>query len=189
MANRAWYITGDRVPVNWAAVVVDGKATATVYRVVSYDDAAIPYAMAYLWASPGAYVSGYAVTTAQGEQSSDAVPLVSLRLPTPEYTSGGGGTGAAGPPGKSAYELAVTDGYVGTVTEWLASLGAPTGYDVTAETTADGGVTLTAPTSPFGLTSLNAAYYDTVGAAAAEEAVIHAAYNGTVTIQRIKDAA
>jgi hypothetical protein len=35
---------------------------------------------------------------------------------------GGGGGGVAGPPGPSAYEVAVTNGFVGTEAEWLASL-------------------------------------------------------------------
>ena len=36
-----------------------------------------------------------------------------------EYNGGGGGSGTAG---KSAYEIAVDNGFVGTETEWLASL-------------------------------------------------------------------
>ena len=36
-----------------------------------------------------------------------------------EYNNGGGGAGAAG---KSAYEIAVDNGFVGTETEWLESL-------------------------------------------------------------------
>jgi hypothetical protein len=34
----------------------------------------------------------------------------------------GSGSGAPGPPGKSAYEIAVANGYTGTETEWLDSL-------------------------------------------------------------------
>ncbi|MBB4064047.1 glycine-rich domain-containing protein [Gellertiella hungarica] len=41
--------------------------------------------------------------------------------------SGGTGSGEAGPPGKSAYQLAVLDGFVGTLEEWLASLVGPPG--------------------------------------------------------------
>lgn len=37
----------------------------------------------------------------------------------PIFVSGGGGTGADG---KSAYEIAVDNGFVGDETEWLASL-------------------------------------------------------------------
>lgn len=36
--------------------------------------------------------------------------------------NGGGGSGAAGSDGKSAYEIAVENGFEGTVTEWLSSL-------------------------------------------------------------------
>lgn len=36
--------------------------------------------------------------------------------------SGGGGTGPQGPPGESAYEIAVDNGFVGTEAEWLESL-------------------------------------------------------------------
>lgn len=37
-------------------------------------------------------------------------------------TSGSGTSGIKGDPGKSAYELAVENGFTGTVQEWLASL-------------------------------------------------------------------
>jgi len=40
-------------------------------------------------------------------------------LPT---TSGGGGSGEQGPPGESAYELAVEEGFSGTLDQWLDSL-------------------------------------------------------------------
>lgn len=40
-----------------------------------------------------------------------------------------GATGLQGPPGKSAYELAKANGFVGTVTEWLASLKGANGKD------------------------------------------------------------
>lgn len=36
--------------------------------------------------------------------------------------SGGGGEGTQGPPGDSAYDIAVINGYIGTEVEWLASL-------------------------------------------------------------------
>ncbi|MFA0844366.1 hypothetical protein [Streptomyces rochei] len=39
------------------------------------------------------------------------------------------GGGSVGTPGKSAYEIAVEQGYTGTVTEWLASLVGPAGAD------------------------------------------------------------
>jgi len=42
----------------------------------------------------------------------------------PTQAPGGGSVGA---PGKSAYEVAVAEGFTGTVTEWLASLVGPTG--------------------------------------------------------------
>ena len=35
---------------------------------------------------------------------------------------GGGGAGVVGPPGPSAYEVAVANGFVGTEAEWVASL-------------------------------------------------------------------
>ena len=41
--------------------------------------------------------------------------------------SSGGGTGPQGPEGKSAYEVAVENGFVGTETEWLESLVGPQG--------------------------------------------------------------
>lgn len=43
--------------------------------------------------------------------------------------SGGGGEGTQGPPGESAYEIAVDNGFTGTEQEWLASLKGPPGKD------------------------------------------------------------
>jgi hypothetical protein len=40
---------------------------------------------------------------------------------------GSGGGGSQGPPGKSAYEIAVENGFVGTESEWLESLEGPQG--------------------------------------------------------------
>lgn len=54
--------------------------------------------------------------------------MVTLTFLGPQPTSSGGG--ATGPAGKSAYQLAVIAGFVGTVDEWLASLvGASGGGD------------------------------------------------------------
>lgn len=47
----------------------------------------------------------------------------------PGYWGGGAGSGTAGPPGESAYDLAVAAGFVGTVEQWLASLKGPPGVD------------------------------------------------------------
>lgn len=41
--------------------------------------------------------------------------------------AGGSGPGSQGPPGESAYEIAVDNGFVGTEQEWLASLKGPQG--------------------------------------------------------------
>lgn len=46
-------------------------------------------------------------------------PLSEVELPQP---SGGGGPGEQGPPGKSAYDIAVDSGFEGTEEEWLDSL-------------------------------------------------------------------
>lgn len=46
---------------------------------------------------------------------------------TPVPLPGGSGPGPAGAPGKSAYELAVQNGFVGSLTAWLASLRGPAG--------------------------------------------------------------
>lgn len=43
--------------------------------------------------------------------------------------AGGSGPGSQGPPGESAYEIAVDNGFVGTEQEWLASLKGPPGKD------------------------------------------------------------
>lgn len=44
-----------------------------------------------------------------------------------EWITSGGGGGEAGPPGDSAYQVAVDNGFVGTEVEWLASLVGPEG--------------------------------------------------------------
>ncbi len=47
---------------------------------------------------------------------------------TATFTSAGsGGSGTQGPPGKSAYDVAVLNGFVGSVNDWLASLVGATG--------------------------------------------------------------
>lgn len=43
-------------------------------------------------------------------------------------SGGGTGSGEAGPPGKSAYQLAVLEGFTGTLEEWLDSLVGPLGF-------------------------------------------------------------
>lgn len=54
----------------------------------------------------------------------DTVHLDDL-VPVP--APGGGSAGGAGPPGESAYEVAVSEGFVGSVGQWLASLVGPAG--------------------------------------------------------------
>lgn len=49
------------------------------------------------------------------------------------YVDGGADPGA-GRPGKSAYEIAVENGFEGTETEWLASLQGPPLQDINTET-------------------------------------------------------
>lgn len=50
-------------------------------------------------------------------------------LPTPIGGTGGGGDGTPGAAGKSAYQLAVQEGFEGTLQEWLASLQGADGDD------------------------------------------------------------
>lgn len=62
----------------------------------------------------------YASLSADGERTALAGPLG-------VGASSGGSGGTQGVPGKSAYEVAVDNGYTGTVTAWLASLVGPAG--------------------------------------------------------------
>ncbi|SED26716.1 hypothetical protein SAMN05216532_4004 [Streptomyces sp. 2231.1] len=71
--------------------------------------------------------------TMYGPKASGAWPLNGIPI--------GGGDGS-GPPGKSAYELAVLNGFSGTITEWLASLVGPVG--------ATGATGATGPQGPKG---------------------------------------
>lgn len=70
-------------------------------------------------------------------------------------TGGTGGTGQDGADGKSAYELAVEDGFVGTVEQWLASLVGPAGptgpQGPQGETGPQGATGATGPQGPAGL--------------------------------------
>lgn len=55
------------------------------------------------------------------------IPLVKMHIPSIRGQQaiggmGGGGGGSKGDPGLSAYQIAVTNGFVGTESEWLASL-------------------------------------------------------------------
>ena len=71
--------------------------------------------------------------TMYGPKAAGAWPLNGIPI--------GGGDGS-GPPGKSAYELAVLNGFSGTLTEWLASLVGPAG--------ATGATGATGPQGPKG---------------------------------------
>lgn len=69
---------------------------------------------------------------------------------------GGGGGGGAGTPGKSAYEVAVDNGYTGSVTQWLASLVGPRGA-----TGATGPAGPAGPAGPTGATGAQGPKGDT----------------------------
>lgn len=65
--------------------------------------------------------------------------------------SGGGGGGADGADGASAYEIAVSNGFVGTEAQWLASLEGADGADgATGPAGVDGAVGPTGPIGPEG---------------------------------------
>ncbi|MFD7609702.1 GDSL-type esterase/lipase family protein [Streptomyces sp. NPDC059828] len=76
--------------------------------------------------------------------SGDTIRLEDL---IPAQAPGGGTTGT---PGKSAYEIAVDEGYSGTVGQWLASLVGPAG--ATGATGPAGATGATGPAGPTGAT-------------------------------------
>ncbi|MET8978551.1 hypothetical protein ABZX85_23325 [Streptomyces sp. NPDC004539] len=72
------------------------------------------------------------------------------------------GGGTSGTPGKSAYEVAVAEGYTGTVTQWLASLIGPQGATgPTGATGATGAAGATGATGPQGTTGAAGSKGDT----------------------------
>ncbi|MFF0777079.1 hypothetical protein [Streptomyces sp. NPDC003720] len=73
--------------------------------------------------------------------------------------STGGGGGGTGAPGKSAYEIAVEQGYTGSVTQWLASLVGPRG--ATGPTGATGPAGATGAIGPAGATGAQGPKGDT----------------------------
>ncbi|WP_432027447.1 hypothetical protein [Streptomyces sp. 1222.5] len=75
--------------------------------------------------------------------------LVPAQAPGGGTVGGGGGTGT---PGKSAYEVAVDNGFTGSVTQWLASLVGPRGA-----TGASGPAGATGATGPAGATGATGA--------------------------------
>lgn len=52
----------------------------------------------------------------------DLMDLITIAYLKNLIAQEGGGSGAPGPAGKSAYEIAVDDGFEGTQEEWLDSL-------------------------------------------------------------------
>lgn len=70
------------------------------------------------------YVPAFTFELPMSEESLDLATV--LELPpvpvSPGIPTGGGGVGPAGPPGKSAYQLALDAGFSGSLTQWLASL-------------------------------------------------------------------
>jgi NADH:ubiquinone oxidoreductase subunit F (NADH-binding) len=74
-----------------------------------------------------------------------------------------GNTGATGPEGPSAYDVAVTNGFVGDETAWLASLEGADGTNATGELNTIDSVTTGEPTGSdvvLNVVSLTQAEYD-----------------------------
>lgn len=94
MLIETWFITGDGSPVSWATAVVNGLATARIYRlhrVVEDDLADLRYAR-FLFADKGAAVTSAEVAAAKAGTTPGPVPIE----PTPPAGTTGpvsGGTG------------------------------------------------------------------------------------------------
>lgn len=67
---------------------------------------------------------------------------------------GAKGSGTAGPQGKSAYQVALDNGFVGTESQWLASLNGEDGDDGNAATIGVASVTTGAPGSSASVTNV-----------------------------------
>jgi hypothetical protein len=82
--------------------------------------------------------ANFPVPAAPGEQWTDPGTGITWEWDGDKWVAAGGivGGGVAGPPGPSAYEVAVVNGFVGTEAEWLASL---EGADGPAAVSADAG--------------------------------------------------
>lgn len=82
-----------------------------------------------------------------------AMPEITAELSkeTPEITAEI--NGVRGPKGFSAYELAVQEGFEGTLAEWLLSLIGPRGYSPSAKVTTEGNTTTITLTDLDGTTS------------------------------------
>lgn len=76
--------------------------------------------------SVGLHVSGPVVAVSDVAGHTGSVTAQQIADEVGPLLGEGGGPGAPGPAGKSAYEVAVANGFVGTVIQWLGSLiGAP----------------------------------------------------------------
>lgn len=130
------------------AVFTNGDAQKSV--LLSSDICAIPYSV--LTAPGNLYVSvrgvgdSGSIVICTGDEylgrvglSGAGFPVVDLEDVEPdvidslladvaELKANGVGSDTAGADGKSAYEIAVEDGFVGTITEWLASLKGAEGH-------------------------------------------------------------
>jgi len=114
MTERRWFITGNRQRVNWTTAVVNGVATVEITQILAWGPDDPPKQLTYLWARAGAVVDDHKLLTAKQLESADPVPA-----PDPPR---GSANGRAGRDGRSAYEVAVANGFEGSEAAWLASL-------------------------------------------------------------------
>jgi hypothetical protein len=93
--GNIWYVTSDRVAVDWTTAVTGPnkeklRAQVDIYRVTrgGFGDV---HEQSQLWAKTGSAVGYWAFIRAQEEQSLQPVPAA-LPLPSSSTSAGGGGT-------------------------------------------------------------------------------------------------
>lgn len=77
--QRTWYITKNRVKVNWGSAVVAGKAAVAIYRLEDVEGSSND--VVRVWRAAGTPVSAKEIAAAQAAQSSDAVPSAPAKGP------------------------------------------------------------------------------------------------------------
>lgn len=86
-----------------------------------------PFEIAYLDGAndPIPFKGVFSWAVLSGNQSSNTVPRIRVTVGPTSYTAGV--SVIVGPKGESAYQLAVDNGFVGSLSEWLDSLGSGAG--------------------------------------------------------------
>ncbi len=111
-------LSSDTCTIPWEVLTAPGELFISVRGIGNSGNYVLCSENKFLGKVNGSYASGEVV---DAEESTPGV-IDSLLADVAELKAGGGGSGSSGSDGKSAYEVAVENGFSGTESQWLASL-------------------------------------------------------------------